>query len=388
MNENYIKDELNGFIPDEISTELMAGTIRGSALMRLCKVEEMKGERKKIPVMTGGPGSFFIGGGKRATVSKASWIFPEVVAYPLVTIIPAPKEKLEDTTIDFFESMKPAIQEAQAATIDGAGLFGINSPFETNIYDGAINIGNLKLRTNSNLDIDVSGAMALVEDRECDVDGFAARTGIKDELRRMRNDNGDPVYTASSDGNTLYQVPIGFIRKAGAWDKDKADMIAGEWKYAVLGMRADIEYEILKEATFFDVTMEDGKPLSLAENNMVAIKTTMRLGFLVTKPEAFAVLAPAASTLRALTVTSVAGATSGTTAVSITPSITAGNSYRYKVADNPTLPKYDAKCVTGYSVWDGSADITAATGKKILIVEVDDDGEARGAGIATVTAKA
>lgn len=388
MNENYIKDELNGFIPDELAADLMIGTIRGSTLMKLCTVEEMKGERKKIAVMTGGPGAYFIGGGKRATVSKATWIFPEVVAYPLVTIIPAPKEKLEDTTIDFFESMKPAIQEAQSATIDGAGIFGINSPFLTNIYDGAVDSGNLKLRTNENLDIDVSGAMALVEERECDVDGFAARTGIKDALRTMRNDNGDPVYTVGTDGSTLYQVPIGFVRKAAAWDKDKAEMIAGEWKYAVIGMRAEVEYEILREATFFDVVMDDGKPLSLAENNMIAIKTTMRLGFLVTKPEAFAVLAPAAATLRALTVTSVAGTASGETAISVSPSLVSGNSYRVKVADNPTLPKYDQKCITGWSVWDGSADIAAATGKKIVVVEIDEDGEARGAGIATVTAKA
>lgn len=388
MNENYIKDELNGFIPTEVSSDIMIGTIRGSTLMRLCNVKEMKTDRMKIPVMTGGPGSYFVGGGKRATVSKAVWIFPEVVAYPLITIIPAPKEKLEDTTIDFFESMKPAIQEAQAATIDGTGIFGINSPFETNIYDGAVSSGNLKLRTSENLDIDVSSMMALIEERECDVDGFAARTGIKDALRTMRNKNGDPVYTAGSDGNALYQVPIGYVRKAAAWDKDKADIIAGEWKYAVLGVRAEIEYEILKEATFFDVLMDDGKPLSLAENNMIAIKTTMRLGFLVTKPDAFAVLAPAAAVLRALTVTSVAGTASGSTAITITQELGVGNSYRYKVADAPTLPKYDQKCITGWSVWDGESDITAATGKKIVIVEIDEDGEARGAGMATVTAKA
>ena len=40
--------------------------------------------------------------------------------------------------------------------------------------------------------------------------------------------------------------------------------------------------------------MEDGNPLSLAENDMVAIKATMRIGFLPVKDGAFAVLAPKA----------------------------------------------------------------------------------------------
>ena len=38
--------------------------------------------------------------------------------------------------------------------------------------------------------------------------------------------------------------------------------------------------------------MADGKPLSLPENDMVAIKATMRLGFLPIKDEAFAILTP------------------------------------------------------------------------------------------------
>ena len=40
--------------------------------------------------------------------------------------------------------------------------------------------------------------------------------------------------------------------------------------------------------------MADGKPLSLAENDMVAIKATMRLGFLRVKEGAFAALTPKA----------------------------------------------------------------------------------------------
>lgn len=95
-----------------------------------------------------------------------------------------------------------------------------------------------------------------------------------------------------------------------------------------------------------------------------------------------------APTLGELTVTSIAGTSVGDTAITVTPVLTSGNSYRYKVAANPTLPEYGQVCSSGYSTWDGSADITAATGQKVLIIEVDAENKAQAAGIATVTAKA
>ena len=96
-----------------------------------------------------------------------------------------------------------------------------------------------------------------------------------------------------TDASTLYAQPIEFSRN-GAWDKTKARAIAGDWKYSIIGIRDQIQYETLKEATLQSVQMSDGKPLSLAENDMVAIKVTMRLGFLPVKEEAFAVLKPKA----------------------------------------------------------------------------------------------
>lgn len=94
------------------------------------------------------------------------------------------------------------------------------------------------------------------------------------------------------------------------------------------------------------------------------------------------------ATLGALTLTSAAGTASGDTKVTVTPAKASGNSYKYKVADNPTMPTYNQVCATGYTSWDGSTDITAATGKKIVIVEVDPNNKAKKAGLAIVTAKA
>ena len=89
-----------------------------------------------------------------------------------------------------------------------------------------------------------------------------------------------------------------------------------------------------------------------------------------------------------LTVTSAASSTtSGKTKLTISPALTSGNSYKYKVADNAVLPAA-GQSVKGWTAWNGTDEITATTGKEICMVECDSAYRALKAGVATVTAKA
>lgn len=88
-----------------------------------------------------------------------------------------------------------------------------------------------------------------------------------------------------------------------------------------------------------------------------------------------------------LTVTSAAGTTSGTTKVTVSPAKESGNLYKYKVGDAAESVT-SGQNVKTWTAWDGTADITAATGKTITIVECGSDYKALKAGSATVTAKA
>lgn len=95
--------------------------------------------------------------------------------------------------------------------------------------------------------------------------------------------------------------------------------------------------------------------------------------------------APAA--LGELTVASAAGATSGTTALTVSPDKGATSVYKYNVAAGATAVTAGQN-VSSWSVWDGTSDITAETGKVITVVEASADYKALKAGTATVTAKA
>lgn len=92
--------------------------------------------------------------------------------------------------------------------------------------------------------------------------------------------------------------------------------------------------------------------------------------------------------LKAITVASAAGTASGDTKITLTYTPNTGETYMYKVATGtaPTIARGDIPDST-WTAWDGEDDITAATGKKITIIAVDEFGKAVAAGSATVTAQ-
>ena len=293
----YLKDNLQGFVPKIQATEIIKMVTRGSSIMRLSKVELMESDNKTFPVFVSGPGAYWTGETERIKTDTAKWIFPQISAKKLAVAMPVTREKLNDSTINVFEEAKPYIAEAFQKTIDKACLFGTGSPFARNIYTAAVeNSMTIELGTNAKLDLDVSDVMALVEAKGYDINGFVADISFKNQLRKLRDVNGNQLYFQGAatglDYDTLYSLPIEFNRN-GAWDKTKALCIGGDFKnYSIVGIREQISYTISTEGTFFGVTMSDGEPLSLVENDMIAIVATMRLGFLPVKEDAFAALVP------------------------------------------------------------------------------------------------
>ena len=296
----FLKDNLAGFVPQEISYNIIGNTTFGSSVLRLAHTEIMKSNSKKFSVFATGASAFWVGESERITTTAPQWVFPELHAKKLAVIVPVTREKLNDSVINVFGEVQNKISEAFAAAIDSACLFGTNSPFTHSIYSAAhTNSAEIEIGTNAKLDLDISDAMAKVEAKAYEVKGFIADISFKNSLRKLRDGNGNPLYfngALDKNGNrydSLYSLPIEFNRN-GAWDKTKALCICGDWQYAIVGIRENIEFEVLKEATLHSVTMADGKPLSLAENDMIGLKATMRLGFLPVKQDAFAMITPAA----------------------------------------------------------------------------------------------
>ena len=289
----FLKDNLVGFVPTEISYNIIQNLVKESAILRLANVEAMTSDKKKFSVLKNGVGAYWTDEAARIQTSTPEWTFPEITAKKLAVIVPVTREKNEDTVINVFSEIQPMIVAAFNKTIDAACIFGANSPFTDSIYSvAAANSMEIEIGTNSKLDLDISDVMAKIEEKGYDVQGFISNIAFKNSLRKLRDDNGNQLYVQGVDQETLYSLPIEFVRN-GSWDSTKALCIAGNWDCAAVGIRSEINYEVLREATLTTVTMADNQPLNLAERDMVAIKATMRLGFAPVKNDAFALLTPA-----------------------------------------------------------------------------------------------
>lgn len=110
----------------------------------------------------------------------------------------------------------------------------------------------------------------------------------------------------------------------------------------------------------------------------------------VLRPKKIAVLTATfdAGFLKALSLTSVAGTSTGDTKVVATPAIPTGYTAVFKADTAMTVPQYNAELTTGWTAWNGTADITAATGKELVVAYIDSANKAKAAGKVTVVAKA
>lgn len=375
----YLKEQLSGFVPQEAASEIIKNVVRGSSVLRLSKVEPMSSDRKKFNVLVDGAGAYWVGEGERISTSGATWIHPEIQAKKLAVIIPVTKEKLGDSTVSVFNELMPDITEAFHKAIDKACIFGENSPFTTSII-GSVDKTKMIVTDNSDIDLAMSDTMAMVEGAGYEVTGFAGHIGIKNTLRKLRDASGAPIYVDGTNQKEIYSQPIEFVRN-GAWDKSKADLIGGEWKYSIVGIRSGIEFEVLTEATLQGTLDTDGKPISLAEQDMIAIKATMRLGYLVIKDDAFAALKIGAKSLGELAVTLENGSENGKYKVTVSPAMLGDGKLMYKTDTSAQTVTFNGT-LSGWTELTG--EVAIASGKVITVAEVDADGKAIKAGSCAV----
>ena len=278
----FLKDNLKGSVPTEIASEVVKNIVDQSTVFNICKHVPMASDKKVIPVLSDTGKAYWVEEGTEIGTSIQGWEYPELEAKKLAVIIPFTKEKYEDSVMDVMGEIKQGIADAFTRAIDSEVLFGTNSPFATNIA-GAVLEGS-KIAGTGKLDIDISNAMTKVEESDLIVNSIVAPTSVKGTLRNLRDSNGNAIaVTGGITGTSIYNTPI-HIPVTSVWDKSKADILLGDFTRAMIGTRSDITYEVLDQATVGGI--------NLAERDLLAVKCTMRFGFNVIDPKAFALVKP------------------------------------------------------------------------------------------------
>ena len=308
---------LAGLIPEPVSREIMQGAVENSAVLRVGRrLPNMTANTQSINVLDMLPTAYFVDGdtGFKQTSSQA-WTKKRLYAEEIAVIIPIPEAVLSDSNYDIWGEVRPRISEAMGKVIDQAILFGVGAPstWRDSIFDTATDASMVVTEsTGANADLfqdllGVNGLLANVEEHGYNVTRVLSDISMRAKLRGLVDSNGQPIFMSTMQQNANYALdgtPLDFPMN-GAWDKTKALMIAGDFSQLVYSIRQDVTFKVLTEATIVDPTTK-AVVYSLAQQDMVALRAVMRLGWEIPNPVSayrselesyspFAVYAPASN---------------------------------------------------------------------------------------------
>lgn len=300
MKLNIFEDDANlidrtgaeSLIPMQEANEIIQGTITQSAVLsRGRKLANMTSKQYKVPVLDMLPIAYFVNGdtGQKKT-SKMAWDKKFIVAEEIAVIVPIPEAVLDDSEYDIWAEVKPRITEAFGKVIDGAILFDAEKPstWRDGLVATATKAGTVvTLNTQDDLFDKImaeDGVIAKVEDCGYFVNGHMADISMRAKLRGLKDNNGQPLFKSDMQGSTSYALdgsPINFPNN-GAFDKSKALMISGDFSQLVYSIRQDITFKLFTEGV---VQNTDGSiAYNLMQNDMVALRAVMRLGWEIPNP--------------------------------------------------------------------------------------------------------
>lgn len=287
FNDNMGSADVASLIPEEVANEIISGIEIESAALSLMRRARMSRAQQRMPVLSALPTAYFVaGGGGLKQTTKMAWSNKYLVAEEIAVIVPIPEAYLDDAEFDIWGEVKPKIAEAFAVAIDGAVLFGTNKPttWGTDVMTHAATAGNSVVRGaigTQDVAGDVSDLMVMVENDGHDVNGHAARRSMRGAFRNLRDDNGQPIFTAgipNKEPATLWGEPIKYVSNA-AWDTVNAALLTGDWNQAIFATRQDITYKTLDQASIHD---EDGQLVyNFAQQDMVGLRCVGRFAYQV-----------------------------------------------------------------------------------------------------------
>lgn len=276
---------------DEVR-QIFQGTVNRSAFLSLMtRLPNMSTKKQKLRVLSSLPMAYFVDGdtGLKQT-TEAKWESKYVTAEEIACIVPIPEAVLDDAEYDIWGEVRPRIEDSFGKVVDLAVGFGTNAPtsWPDDIVTGATNAGNaVTLGTGNDMYDDLlaeNGVIAAIEADGYMPNGHVAAMTMKAKLRGLRDANGVPLFSANMKEANSYLLDGASIAfpTNGGFTPATALMISGAFNEGVYSIRQDLTFKILTEAV-----IQDGAGnivYNLAQQDMVALRCVMRLGWQIPNP--------------------------------------------------------------------------------------------------------
>jgi len=286
-----VSEKTDGTLYKEFTDIIMKEVAQNSLVMQLGKYHEMDGKQEKtVYVQTDGVSAYWVNETEKIKTDKPEIVPVQLRAKKLGIILVASREVLNYTWEKFFEDMKPQIVEAFYTKIDEAGLLGHETPFAnsvanaakiaTKVITGPVTYENILKLEDKLLDDDI------------EINAFVSRVSNRSALRDARDGDKKTIYDKEAnklDGTVVVDMKTKQFKKG--------DLLAGDFDNLIYGVPYNINYKISEEGQISTIKNQDGTPINLFEQEMVAIRCTMDIAVMITKANAFAKLTATAETV-------------------------------------------------------------------------------------------
>jgi len=290
--------DVEALIPEDVQQQIFGNIPQHSAIMTMGKqLRPMTRQSQTLRVLDGLASAYFGGATTAASGDKAkiqtselTWDNKYIKAAKLGVIVPIPKDVLNDTDYDLWGEVRPQIEEAIGKAFDGAVIHGTNAPSDwpADLVTGATAAANLNSLAAFTDVYDAvlgeSGTVGMLEADGFFTNGHIGAISMRAKLRGSRTADGMPIFQSDPTAKNAYTLDgeSVFFPRNGALDAAAALLISGDFNQLVYSVRKGIEYEVLREAVIQDA---DGAiTMNLAQEDLVALKVTMRLGWQLPNP--------------------------------------------------------------------------------------------------------
>lgn len=294
------RTNLSGLIPEPVTREIIQGAIAESAVLRMGRrLPNMTSKTQVLNVLDALPTAYFVNseptsgnkaveGDFKKTTSMA-WDKKKIYAEEIAVIVPIPEAVLDDSDYDIWGEVRPRLQEAFGKVIDGAILFGTNKPstWREGLVPSIQTAGNTVAETGDIFQdiMGEDGVIAKVEESGYIPNGVMAAIKLRSKLRGLVDKNGQPIFKSDMQGTTRYALDgmDMYFPVNGAYNPEAALAIAGDWNQLVYAIRQDMTFKIFDSGVIQDPATGEIQ-YNLMQNDMVALRAVMRLGWEIPNP--------------------------------------------------------------------------------------------------------
>lgn len=271
-------------IPTQVMGEIMQGVTKSSTVLSLFrKLPNMTSNKTEMKVLDLLPVAYWqTSDTATKNLTKMAWANKFIYAEEIAVIVPIAEAVLDDADYDIWGEVKPRLIEAFGKKIDQAIIAGIDKPakFRADLLTSVRNAGAAVSQGSKTLYETIAGEgglMSKVELSGYNPTGMLGGVELKAKMRMLLDGSGNLLTGTAVNGLTQAFVDN------GAWDATKGQMIVGDFNQAVYSIRQDITFKFLDQAVIQDPAT--GEILyNLAQNDMVALRCVMRLGWEIPNP--------------------------------------------------------------------------------------------------------